>query len=59
MDEAKSEACLTQRGFDFAYAARAFFDPHRIVQADARHSYGEEPYQLTGMIEKRLSEIIH
>ena len=38
-DEAKSEACFTQRGFDFAYAARAFFDPNRIVRADTRFSY--------------------
>ncbi len=40
-DEAKSEACFVQRGFDFAYAARAFFDPDRVVRADERHSYGE------------------
>ena len=46
-DETKSEACFTQRGFDFAYAARAFFDLNRIVQADTRHSYGEKRYQLT------------
>lgn len=26
-DESKSEGCFTQRGFDFAYSARAFFDP--------------------------------
>lgn len=25
-DEAKSEVCFAERGFDFAYAARAFFD---------------------------------
>jgi len=53
-DETKSEACFAQRGFDFAYAARAFFDPNRIVHADTRHSYGEERYQLTGMIDQRL-----
>lgn len=41
-DEAKSETCFQERGFDFAYAARAFFDPDRIIQADIRHSYGEE-----------------
>lgn len=50
-DEAKSEACFCERGFDFAYAARAFFDPNRVIQMDARHSYGEERYQLVGMIE--------
>ena len=34
-----------ERGFDFSYAARAFFDPDRIIQADTRHNYGEERYQ--------------
>jgi len=53
-DEAKSDTCLRDRGFDFAYAARAFFDPNRLVQADARHSYGEDRYQLLGVIEQRL-----
>lgn len=33
-DEAKSETCFLPRGFDFAYAARAFFDPARLVQAE-------------------------
>ena len=58
-DEAKSEACFTQRGFDFAYAARAFFDPNRIVQADNRHSYGEDRYQLIGMIGRRLFVLVY
>lgn len=53
-DEAKSEACFRVRGFDFTYAARAFFDPNRVVHADTRHSYGEECYQLMGKIEQRL-----
>ncbi len=53
-DEAKSTACFEQRGFDFAYAARAFFDPDRIIHADTRRSYGEERYQLMGMIDRRL-----
>jgi putative transcriptional regulator len=35
-DENKSDRCLRQRGFDFAYAAQVFFDPARIIQADAR-----------------------
>lgn len=58
-DEAKSEACFQERGFDFAYAARAFFDPDRLVHADARHSYGEERYQLTGKIEQRLFVVVY
>ena len=58
-DEAKSEACFAQRGFDFAYAARAFLDPNRIVRADTRHSYGEERYQLMGMIEQRVFVVVY
>lgn len=58
-DEAKSEACFQERGFDFAYAARAFFDPDRLVQADTRHSYGEERHQLMGKIEQRLFVVVY
>lgn len=58
-DESKSDACFARRGFDFAYAAQAFFDPNRIVHADTRHSYGEERYQLTGMIEQRLFVVVY
>ena len=58
-DEAKSDASFKERGFDFAYAARAFFDPDRIVHTDARRSYGEERYQLMGMIEQRLFVVVY
>lgn len=58
-DEAKSEACFIQRGFDFAYAAQVFFDPDRIVHADTRHSYGEERYRVMGMIERRLFVVVY
>ncbi|MGD9888148.1 MAG: BrnT family toxin [Halothiobacillaceae bacterium] len=58
-DEAKSETCFRERGFDFAYAAHAFFDPNRIVRADTRHSYGEDRYQLMGKIEQRLFVIAY
>ena len=40
-DEAKSDGCFTHRGFDFAYAVRAFLDPNRIVRRDRRWDYGE------------------
>ena len=56
--EDKSETCFAQRGFDFAYAVRAFFDPNRIVHADTRYSYGEERYQLTGIIDGRLFVVV-
>jgi uncharacterized DUF497 family protein len=58
-DEAKSDACATERRFNFAYAARAFFDPNRIIRADTRHNYGENRYQLFGMIEGRVFVIVY
>ena len=58
-DDAKSESCLTSRGFDFAFAARVFFDPDRIIVADTRRSYGEERFQLIGKIEGRLFVVVY
>lgn len=58
-DEAKSEACFRERGFDFAYAARVFFDPERIAHADTRYSYGEDRYQLMGKVEQRLFVVVY
>ena len=53
-DAEKSDACVRLRGFDFAYAASAFADLHRIVRQDNRDDYGEDRYQLIGRIEGRL-----
>lgn len=58
-DDAKSETCFQERGFDFAYAARAFMDPNRLIQADTRHSHGEKRYQLMGRIEQRLFVVVY
>ncbi len=58
-DETKNEICFRDRGFDFAYAVRAFFDPDRIIHPDTRHSYGENRYQLMGMIDNRLFVVIY
>ena len=41
-DDSKSDACLALRGFDFAYAIRAFLDDNRIVGRDRRWDYGED-----------------
>lgn len=57
-DDAKSEFCFHQRGFDFAYVIKAFFDPDRLVREDNRYVYGEERYQLIGSIEGRLYVIV-
>jgi len=43
-DELKSDACFLDRGFGFAFAAHAFFDPNRFIREDTRHSYGEIRY---------------
>ena len=58
-DEAKSERCFVERGFDFAYAARAFFDSERLVHQDTRFSYGEARYKLMGQIEGRLFVLVY
>jgi len=58
-DESKSEACFLDRGFDFAFAAHAFFDPNRLIREDTRHSYGEVRYQLMGSIDCRLFIVIY
>jgi uncharacterized DUF497 family protein len=58
-DEAKSEICARTRRFNFAYAARAFFDPERVIEPDARHSYGEDRYRLIGKIEGRVFVVIY
>lgn len=53
-DPAKSNTCASQRGFDFAYAVRAFIDPKRCIKQDTRYNYGKDRYILFGMIEGRL-----
>jgi len=58
-DTVKSDCCFENRGFDFAFASRAFFDPHRIIAADNRYNYGEERFQLIGKIGGRLFVVIY
>ena len=58
-DDAKSDACLVERGFDFAYAIRAFLDDDRIVSRDLRRDYGEDRYRLLGAIEDRVFVVIY
>ena len=58
-DEAKSDHCFAHRGFDFAYAIRAFLDPNRLVGRDRRWDYGEDRYRLLGAIEGRVFVVIY
>jgi uncharacterized DUF497 family protein len=57
-DEEKSEACFQERGFDFAFAAKVFFDPERTVQPDNRMIYGEARYQVYGTVTGRLFVVV-
>lgn len=58
-DDVKNNACFDHRGFDFAYAVRAFFDPQRIVVQDRRRDYGEDRYRLLGMIGGRVYVVVY
>lgn len=49
-DDAKSEACLQSRGFDFAFASYVFNDPNRVERRDARRKYRESRFQTIGEI---------
>ena len=54
MDDAKNSACFERRGFDFAYAVRAFLGPYRIVAQDRRRDYGEDRYRLLSAVDGRV-----
>ena len=58
-DESKSQACFEERGFDFAYAAHAFFDPCRWFKLDDRYEYGEQRFVLMGQVEGRVFVLIY
>ncbi len=57
--DGKSDDCFAHRGFDFAYAVRAFLDPNRIVRRDRRWDYGEDRYRLLASIERRVFVLIY
>lgn len=58
-DEARSATCFNEQGFDFANAAKALFDPDRLVRAGQRHSYGEDRFQLLGRIASRIFVVVY
>ena len=57
-DEAKSNQCFEQRGFDFAHVAHAFLDSKRVIRADQRHEYGEERLQMLGQVQGRVFHVV-
>jgi uncharacterized DUF497 family protein len=58
-DDAKSNTCFAERGFDFAYAVQVFLDPDRLVEGDSRFDYGEPRYRVLGQIEGRLFLVVY
>lgn len=58
-DPIKSQACFQERGFDFEYVVACFFDPNHIVKQDHRWDYGEDRFQLYGMIDGRLFLVVY
>ena len=58
-DEAKNNACFVRRGLHFAYAVRAFLDPQRIVVQDRRRDYGEDRFQLLGVVVGRAYVVVY
>lgn len=58
-DDAKSEICFRERGFDFAYVARVFLDPQRVVEPDKRLDYGEPRYRVFGRVDGRVFAAVY
>lgn len=58
-DEAKSEACYLERGFDFAHVVRVFLDADRLIEPDNRLDYGEPRYRVLGRIDGRVFVVIY
>jgi hypothetical protein len=58
-DPAKSDECFTERGFDFAYVLQVFLDGDRLIHKDTRWDYGEDRYQLMGIIDGRVFFVVY
>ena len=57
-DASKNDACFVTRGFDFEFAGQVLFDPKRLMSLDNRRSYGEDRYQVIGMIDGTLYVVV-
>ena len=57
-DEAKSNQCFEQRGFDFEFVAHAFLDSKRVIRSDKRHEYGEERLLMLGQVQGRVFHVV-
>ncbi len=57
-DKAKSNTCLMQRGFDFAFALKIFTDVNKVTFTDKRWDYGEYRFQVIGKIAGRVHVVV-
>jgi len=53
-DHAKAAENYKNHGITFEQATRAFADPFAIERLDDRESYGEERFNILGMVDGRL-----
>lgn len=57
-DDAKSEANLRERGFDFAYAS-LIFDKPTVEWDDRRREYGERRICTLGQVEENVLLVVY
>ena len=57
-DEAKSEATLRTRGFDFHFASRVF-DGSFFEAVDDRFDYGERRVRATGVVDGQVLTVVY
>jgi uncharacterized DUF497 family protein len=53
-DAAKAAANFAAHGVSFEAAKRVFDDPFAIERLDVRRNYGEERFNIIGMVEGRV-----
>jgi uncharacterized DUF497 family protein len=58
-DPAKAAANFAAHGVSFEAARRVFDDPFAIEHLDDREDYGEERFNIIGMVEGRISSLRH
>ena len=58
-DQAKSEATLESRGFDFRFVTYVFFDPYRVESEDRRRKYRERRVLTIGEIDGRIFVVVY
>jgi uncharacterized DUF497 family protein len=58
-DRKKAARNETNHGIGFEVAREVFDDPYSIERADSREDYGEDRYNITGMIKGQLITVTY